>query len=111
MKDNFPNYLNPHNIDPSRIDVPPGNDSIRPLRDNKVEQSPVEIVGDEITIDPKSYRVDVAPGFDSIRPLCAPTMSNDEAIRILADIETDIYGRVAIWKAIEALKKIPDPET
>ena len=73
MKDNFPNYLNPHNIDPGRIDVPPGNDSIRPLR--------------------------------------APTMSNDEAIRILADIETDIYGRVAIWKAIEALKKIPDPET
>ena len=38
------------------------------LRDNKAKQSPVEIVGDKITIDPKSYRVDVAPGPDSIRP-------------------------------------------
>ena len=38
------------------------------LRGNKVKPSPIEIVGDKITIDPKSYRVDVAPGFDSIRP-------------------------------------------
>ena len=38
------------------------------LRDNKAKQSPVAIVGDKITIDPKSYRVDVAPGPDSIRP-------------------------------------------
>ena len=36
MKDNYPNYLNPHNIDPgrieaaARIDAPPGFDSIRP---------------------------------------------------------------------------------
>lgn len=35
MRDNMPNYLNMHNIDPgriepARIDTPPGNDSIRP---------------------------------------------------------------------------------
>lgn len=35
MKDNLPNYLNPHNIDPSKvepahIDALPGFDSIRP---------------------------------------------------------------------------------
>ena len=35
MRDNLPNYLNMHNIDPcriepARIDTPPGNDSIRP---------------------------------------------------------------------------------
>lgn len=35
MRDDYPNYLNMHNIDPARIepvriDTPPGNDSIRP---------------------------------------------------------------------------------
>lgn len=40
MKDNYPNYLNPHNIDPSRIepariDTPPGNDSVRPGKSKK----------------------------------------------------------------------------
>ena len=41
---------------------------INTLRNNKVKQSPIEVVGEKITIDPKSYRVDVAPGPDSIRP-------------------------------------------
>ena len=40
---------------------------ISTLRNIKVKPSPIEIVGDKSTIDPKSYRVDVAPGPDSIR--------------------------------------------
>ena len=32
-----------------------------------------------------------------------PAMSNAEAIKILENIETDIYGRIAIAKAIDAL--------
>lgn len=36
------------------------------LKNNR--QSPVELVGDKITIDSNSLRVDVAPGPDSIRP-------------------------------------------
>ena len=32
-----------------------------------------------------------------------PTMSNADAIRILKNIEADIYGRIAIVKAIDAL--------
>lgn len=32
------------------------------------------------------------------------TMSNAEAINILEHIETDIYGKIAISKAIEALR-------
>ena len=86
MKDNLPNYLNPHNIDPSKVEP---------------------------------ARIDAAPGFDSIRPgmnigtvavvgkgrpkLQLPTMSNAEAIEVLKHIETDIYGRIAINKAIDAL--------
>ena len=61
------------------------------------------------------------PGFDSIRPgqsigtvgvvgrghpkLQPITMSNVEAIKILENIETDIYGRIAIRKAIDALSR------
>ena len=41
---------------------------ISPLRNIEAKPSPIEIVGDKITIDPKSYRADVAPGPDSIRP-------------------------------------------
>lgn len=101
MKDNLPNYLNPHNIDPSRIEP---------------------------------AHIDQAPGFDSIRPgmnigtvavvgkgrpkLQLPTMSNAEAIEVLMHIETDIYGRIAIAKAIDALNspwvktsdRLPDAE-
>lgn len=33
-----------------------------------------------------------------------PTMSNAEAIEVLENIETDIYGRIAISKAIDALR-------
>ncbi len=86
MKDNLPNYLNPHNIDPSRIepahiDTPPGNDSIRP----GMNIGTVAVVGKG-------------------RPkLQLPTMSNAEAIEVLKHIETDIYGRIAIAKAIDAL--------
>ena len=86
MKDNLPNYLNPHNIDPSRIepahiDTPPGNDSIRP----GMNIGTVAVVGKG-------------------RPkLQLPTMSNAEAIEVLKHIETDIYGRIAIVKAIDAL--------
>ena len=40
---------------------------ISTLVNNKVKQNPIKVVGDKITIDPKSYRVDVAPGFDSVR--------------------------------------------
>ena len=75
-------------------------------------------------------RVDVAP--DSIRPgrrvgtVCVvghsskpqikrftvrrPGMSNNEAIEILENIETGIYGKIAIAKAIDALR-LTDKET
>ena len=44
MRDNMPNYLNMHNIDPSRIepariDTPPGNDSIRPGQSKVVKMT------------------------------------------------------------------------
>ena len=87
MKDNFPNYLNPHNIDPGRvepahIDNPPGFDSIRPGQ----KIGTVGLVGRG---HPKLH---------------LPTISNTEAIRILEKIETDIYGKIAIGKAIDALQ-------
>ena len=87
MKDNLPNYLNPHNIDPGRaepahIDTPPGNDSIRP----GMNIGTVAVVG---------------KGRPKLQPI---TMSNAEAISILEKIETDIYGKIAIGKAIDALQ-------
>ena len=44
MRDNLPNYLNMHNIDPGRIepaciDTPPGNDSIRPGQSKVVKMT------------------------------------------------------------------------
>lgn len=33
------------------------------------------------------------------------TMTTAEAIRILENIETDIYGRIAIGKAIDAMQR------
>ena len=76
--------------------------------------------------------VDVAPGPDSIRPsrrvgtVCVvghpskphikrftvrrPGMSSNEAIEILKNIETGIYGKIAIAKAIDALR-LTDKET
>lgn len=86
MKDNYPNYLNPHNIDPAHVspasnhDVP-GFDSIRP----GMNIGTVAVVGKG-------------------RPkLQLPTMSNAEAIEVLKHLEADIYGRIAIAKAIDAL--------
>lgn len=75
MKDNLPNYLNPHNIDPgriepARIDNPPGFDSIRPGRKKATWQT-------EMTLE--------------------------TAIDILKFVEGDIYERIAIRKVIEAL--------
>lgn len=57
------------------------------------------------SIDPS--RIDHAPGNDSIRANCGsqPTMSNAEVISILERIEADIYGRIAIGKAIDALRE------
>ncbi len=42
---------------------------------------------------------------DEARPLAVRpiTMSNTDAISILEKIETDIYGKIAIAKAIDAL--------
>ena len=92
MKDNYPNYLNPHNIDPSRIepahiDTPPGNDSIRP----GMNIGTVAVVG---------YSSKSRLRHFVEQP---PTMSNAKAIEVLQHIETDIYGRIAIRKAIDAL--------
>lgn len=39
-----------------------------------------------------------------------PGMSNNEAIEILENIETGIYGKIAIAKAIDALR-LTDKET
>ena len=130
MKDNLPNYLNPHNIDPSRIepahiDTPPGNDSIRPGQ-NKCgmpnaecemrEGAPFDEYGMQIALaggDWSKGIQDHAEQYGSflsdsrlrhfVRHEQPPTMSNDEAIEVLKHIETDIYGRIAIVKAIDAL--------
>ena len=87
MKHNFPNYLNPHNIDPGRIepahiDQAPGNDSVRPGQ----KIGTVGLVG---------------RGHPKLQPLI---MTNAEAIEVLKHIETDIYGRIAIRKVIDALR-------
>ena len=47
----------------------------------------------------KPVRVDTTPRNDILL-----SMTNEEAIRILENVETDIYGRIAIAKAIDALK-------
>ena len=94
--DNLPNYLDMHNIDPGRvepahIDAPPGFDSIRPGKNIGT----VAVVG---------------RGRRELQPL---TMSNADAIRTLENIETDIYGQVALLKAISALRlgdKINNPD-
>ena len=71
MRDNMPNYLNMHNIDPGRVEA---------------------------------ARIDAPPGNDSIRPGWAHAMDKAEAIRNLERLETDIFGRIAISKAIDALR-------
>ncbi len=126
MKDNTPNYLNPHNMDPSRVEAAPmlnaecgmhndgedaeaahleklpGNDSVRPGQ----RIGTVGFVGHGRD---KSL-LNVCTAFlsqpEQGKP-CAdklPTMSNDKAIKILERIETDIYGKIAISKAIDALR-------
>ena len=137
MKDNYPNYLNPHNIDPGRIepahiDTPPGNDSIRPGM-NKCEMPNAECEMREDALDLErgapfdEYGIQIAlaggdwskgiqdyaeqrgpfPSDSRLRHFVRhgqpPTMSNAEAISILENIETDIYGRISIAKAIDAL--------
>lgn len=75
MKDNFPNYLNYHGIDPgrvepARVDNSPGNDSIRD---------------------------------DRMRAPRQTEMTLETAIDILKFVEGNIYERIAIRKVIEAL--------
>lgn len=77
MNDNLPNYLNYHGIDPSRVE---------PAR-----------------------RIDTPPGNDSIRAdgKQAPRqteMNLETAIGILKFVEGNIYERIAIRKAIDALR-------
>ena len=131
MKDNYPNYLNPHNIDPSRIepahiDTPPGNDSIRPGM-NKCgmpnaecemqEGAPFDEYGMQIALAGGDWAKGIQDHAEQRGPFPSdsrlrhfvrhgqpPTMSNTEAIKILESIETDIYGRIAIAKAIDALR-------
>ena len=130
MKDNLPNYLNPHNIDPSRIepahiDTPPGNDSIRPGM-NKCgmlnaecemrEGAPFDEYGTQIALAGGDWSKGIQDHAERNGPFLSdsrlrhfvrheqpPTMSNAEAIEVLKHIETDIYGRIAIGKAIDAL--------
>ena len=71
----------------------PGNDSIRPGQ----KIGTVAFVGRGC---PKFEFSDTAKPFD-LQPI---TMSNAEAIEALTRIETDIYGRIAIAKAIDALR-------
>lgn len=125
MKDNLPNYLNPHNIDPSRIepahiDTPPGNDSIRPGM-NKCGMLNAECeMREGAPFDEYGMQIALAGGdwaqgalyesmfcrHDQIRPfnLQPIEMSNAEAIEALTHIEADIYGRIAIVKAIDAMR-------
>lgn len=131
MKDNLPNYLNPHNIDPSRIepahiDTPPGNDSIRPGM-NKCgmlnaecemrEGAPFDEYGMQIALAGGDWSKGIQDHAERNGPFLSdsrlrhfvrheqpPTMSNAEAIEVLKHIETDIYGRIAIGKAIDALQ-------
>ena len=50
--------------------------------------------------------------YDEARPFAAQpiTISNADAISILEKIETDIYGKIAIAKAIDALESSPAKE-
>lgn len=182
MKDNYPNYLNLHNIDPAHIE-PPTKSETAPVKPVVVDDwvmcpdcgsqpgiwvcggvsdgedggpmwvgpSYCPTCGQPLDLsdlnDPTiERRIERIPGFDSIRPgqrnvtvgvvgrgcrhfaldaervkqmlhgsLFYPhdqeklldiqpiTMSNAEAIEILKHIEADIYGRIAIGKAIDAL--------
>lgn len=131
MKDNLPNYLNPHNIDPGRvepahIDTPPGFDSIRPGM-NKCgmlnaecemrEGAPFDEYGMQIALAGGDWSKGIQDHAERNGPFLSdsrlrhfvrheqpPTMSNAEAIEVLKHIETDIYGRIAIVKAIDALQ-------
>ena len=102
-----------------KVDYLPGNDSIRPGQ-NKCgmpEGAPFDEYGVQIGLAggewPKGiqdYAEQVGP-FPSdsrlrhfVRHGQPPTMSNAEAIEVLKHIETDIYGRIAIGKAIDALR-------
>lgn len=64
------------------------------------------------SVHTNSGRIDTTPGNDSIRPGAdkALRMTNTDAAEILKHLEADIYGRVAIRKAIEALESPPAKE-
>ena len=92
----------------SKFNNPPGFDSIRPGQ----RIGTVGVVGRgcrHFALDADQVRQmlhgspfyphDQAKPFD-IQPI---TMSNSEAIEALTHIEADIYGRIAIRKAIDAL--------
>ena len=117
--DNYPNYLNPHNIDPGRIepahiDQAPGFDSIRPGQKTEkldylpgISVKPIERVGGDWAqgIQDQAAQYGPFPSDSRLMPYVkqTPTMSNAAAISILENIETDIYGKIAIAKAIDAL--------
>jgi hypothetical protein len=183
MKDNYPNYLNPHNVDPSRVEPPRRRETV-PVKPVVVDDwvmcpacgsqpgiwvcggvsdgedggpmwvgpSYCPTCGQPLDLsdlnDPTiERRIERIPGFDSIRPgqrigtvgvvgrgcrhfaldaeqvrqmlhgspfypndqakpfdIQPITMSNSEAIEALTRIEADIYGRIAIAKAIDALR-------
>ena len=67
----------------------PGNDSIRPGR----RVGTVCVVGHSSKSQIKRFTVR------------RPGMSDNEAIEILENIETGIYGKIAIAKAIDALRE------
>jgi hypothetical protein len=103
----------------SKTENIPGFDSIRPGQ-NKCgmpEGAPFDeygvqigLAGGEWTKGIQDYAEQVGP-FPSdsrlrhfVRHGQPPTMSNADAIEVLKHIETDIYGRIAIGKAIDALR-------
>lgn len=86
-----------------KVNYLPGNDSIRP-------GEIVGLVGGDWSKGIQDHVEQIGP-FPSdsrlrhfVRHEQPPTMSNAEAISILKNIETDIYGRIAISKAIDALR-------
>ena len=130
MKDNMPNYLNYHGIDPgrvepARVDRAPGFDSIRPGM-NKCgmlnaecemrEGAPFDEYGMQIALAGGDWSKGIQDHAERNGPFLSdsrlrhfvrheqpPTMSNAEAIEVLKGIETDIYGKIAIVKAIDVL--------
>lgn len=67
------NHLNPHNIDPGRIDRAPGFDSVRPGQSSEEYFKGVKLS------HVNANNLDVIPGTDEM----PPEMTADQAVRVI----------------------------